>query len=327
LSGLFFFQSRDSSAILFRALKGVSRIATRVKLHADSTPAADTAQRPTPAHQVAIGAPEAAYEILSAIPATRLDSPISSMYLELTGTNVRLLGSMHLFPASSPRMPAWVAQAFDWSEILVFESDAPAILPLLKREPGTSLEQDLPADVWRRLDPTWPSAGPLAPLSELRPWAALMVAPTLCQRVVEGVEPRMLREATAQAKPYRYLETAAEVAASLESIPLSAVCTGLELLLADLTEPQRMLDRMQEAWLRRDTEAVYRIAAESPMFRLPGIRSALLDGRNRAWAPHVRRALDSKERTLVVVGALHLAGEGSLIECLGHPVKPVSIAV
>ncbi|MGA7777761.1 MAG: TraB/GumN family protein [Paraburkholderia sp.] len=247
------------------------------------------------------------------------------MYLQLIGTNVRLLGSMHLFPASSPRMPDWVSQAFDWSETLVFESDALAILPFLKRESGTSLEHDLPVDVWRRLDPSWPSAGPLAPLSELRPWAALMVAPTLCQRVVEGVEPRMLREAAAQSKPHRYLETGAEVAASLESIPLATVSTGLELLLADLTEPQRTLDHMQEAWLRRDTEAVYRIAAQSPMFSLPGIRSALLDGRNRAWAPHIRRALGSQERTLVVVGALHLAGEGSLVECLGHPVEPVSL--
>jgi hypothetical protein len=273
-----------------------------------------------------IGAREAAYEILSAIPATLFDSPFSSMYLQLTGTNVRLLGSMHLFPASSPRMPVWVSQAFDWSETLVFESDALAILPFLKRNAGASLEHELPVDVWRRLDASWPSSGPLAPLSELQPWAALMVAPTLCQRVVEGVEPRMLRAAAAQSKPYRYLETAAEVAASLESIPLATVCAGLELLLADLTEPQRTLDRMQDAWLRRDTEAVYRIAAESPMFSLPGIRSALLDGRNRAWAPHVRSVLDSRQLTLVVVGALHLAGEGSLTECLGHPVEPVQLA-
>jgi uncharacterized protein YbaP (TraB family) len=246
------------------------------------------------------------------------------MYFQFSGTNVRLLGSMHLFPASNPRMPVWVSQAFDWSEALIFESDALAILPFLKREPGTSLEQDLPVEVWRRLDASWPSVGPLAPLSELRPWAALMVAPTLCQRVVEGVEPRMLRAAAAQSKPYHYLETAAEVAATLETIPLAATRAGLELLLADLTEPQRTLERMQEAWLRRDTEAIYRIATESPMFSLPGIRSALLEERNRAWVPHIHSALDSPQRTLVVVGALHLSGEGSLIECMGHRVEPVA---
>ena len=116
------------------------------------------------------------------------------MYFQFTDTHVRLLGSMHLFSASSPRTPAWVVQAFDWAEALVFESDAQAILPFLKREGGQSLEHALPQEVWRRLDASWPSAGVLAPLGELRPWAAMMAAPTLCQRVVEGVEPRMRSE-------------------------------------------------------------------------------------------------------------------------------------
>jgi uncharacterized protein len=275
--------------------------------------------------QATVSARQAAYEILSAIPGTSLDNRSSLMYLQLSGTNVRLLGSMHLFPASSPRMPVWVSQAFEWAETLAFESDPQEILPFLKRVAGTSLEQELPVEVWRRLDASWPSAGPLAPLSELRPWAALMVAPTLCQRVVEGVEPRMLRAAAAQSKPHRYLETAAEIAASLESISLAAVTAGLELLLADLSEPQRTLDRMHDAWLQRDLEAIYRIAAESPMFSLPGIRCALLEGRNRTWAPNIRGVLDSRKRTLVVVGALHLFGEGSVIECLGHRAEPVAL--
>ncbi|MGF7132454.1 uncharacterized protein YbaP (TraB family) [Paraburkholderia sp. EB58] len=247
------------------------------------------------------------------------------MYLQLTGTQVRLLGSMHLFPAASPRVPAWVSQAFDWAETLVFESDAQSILPFLKRGGGPSLEHMLPPEVWRRLDASWPTAGVLAPLSELRPWAAMMVAPTLCQRVVEGVEPRMLREAAAQAKPYRFLETAEEVVTSLESIPLPAICTGLELLLADLTEPQRTLERMQAAWLRRDLQAIYDVAAESPMFNLPGIRSAILDARNRAWTPRVREALDNPARTLVVVGALHLCGPDNLVERLQHPVEHIAV--
>jgi uncharacterized protein YbaP (TraB family) len=248
------------------------------------------------------------------------------MYFQLPGTQVRLLGSMHLFSAANPRMPVWVSQAFDWAETLVFESDAQSILPFLKREGGQSLEHVLPPDVWRRLDASWPSAGALAPLGELRPWAAMMVAPTLCQRAVEGVEPRMLREAAAQAKPYRFLETAKEVVASLEAIPLSAICTGLKLLLADLTEPQRTLERMQAAWLQRDLQGVYDVATESPMFSLPGVRSAILDARNRAWALRVQEALETPMRTLVVVGALHLCGPDNLIERLQHAVEPIALA-
>ncbi|RDK01264.1 TraB/GumN family protein [Paraburkholderia lacunae] len=247
------------------------------------------------------------------------------MYLQLTGTNVRLLGSMHLFPATNRRTPPWIAEAYDWAEELVFESDPPTILPFLKAHWRSSADQLRPllcADAWNQLQAVWPVDGPLAPLADLRPWAALIVAPTLFQQVVEGVEPRMLRSAIAQGKPYRYLETAEEVAASLESIPLEAVSAALGLLISDLKEPQRTLERMHAAWLHGDLQAVHEIAVESPMFNLPGIRHAILDARNHAWAERVTAMLGRPERTLVVVGALHLCGPGNLIERLARPVEP-----
>ncbi|CAB3805268.1 hypothetical protein LMG28614_06169 [Paraburkholderia ultramafica] len=249
------------------------------------------------------------------------------MYLQLTGTNVRLLGSMHLFPATSRRTPPWVAEAYEWAEALVFESDPPAILPFLKTDAqrgAVQLQPFLSADAWAQLRALWPVEGPLAPLDELRPWAALIVAPTLLQQAVEGVEPRMLRSASAQAKPYRYLETAQDVAAALESIPLEAVGAALGLLMADHDEPQRTLERMHAAWLEGDLQAVQQIAVESPMFNLPGIRHAVLDARNRAWAARLQELPEQRERTLVVVGALHLCGPGNLIECLARPVEVVS---
>jgi uncharacterized protein YbaP (TraB family) len=252
------------------------------------------------------------------------------MYLQLTGTRTRLLGSMHLFPATSRRTPPWVADAFDWCDALVFESDPASILPFLKApdasevSKGVALQTLLHAGTWRELQAAWPDSGPVAPLADLRPWAAMIVAPTLFQQVVEGVEPRMLRSAAAQAKPVRYLETAQQVAASLESIPLQAIAAALDLLVADLAEPQRTLERMHAAWLHGDLQAVRQIADESPMFNLPGLRDAILDVRNRAWAARVKERLSDPERTLIVVGALHLSGEGSLIECLGLPVEPVT---
>lgn len=249
------------------------------------------------------------------------------MYLQLTGTNVRLLGSMHLFPADRPDLPDWVASAYEWAESLVFESDALGILPFLRVPQGSprspSAKEALPMRTWERLHAAWPSAGPLAPLAELHPWAALIVAPTLYQRATGGVEPHLLAAAMKQGRLHRFLETAADIVASLESIPLASVEAALDLLLADLTEPQRTLEQMHAAWLRRDLRAVYAVAAASPMFGLPGIRDAILDARNRAWAPHVSALMDNPQRTLVVVGALHLCGADNLIERLGASVEDV----
>ncbi|MCC8394956.1 TraB/GumN family protein [Paraburkholderia sp. MMS20-SJTR3] len=252
------------------------------------------------------------------------------MYLQLTGTNVRLLGSMHLFPATSRRTPPWIAEAYDWADALVFESDPATILPFLRADAqsgslrsAAQLQPLLRDDVWTQLQSLWPASSALAPLDALRPWAALIVAPTLLQHAVEGVEPRLMRSASAQGKPLRFLETGRDVAAALESISLEVIAAALELLMADLGEPQRTLERMHAAWLDGDLPALQRIAVESPMFNLPGLRHALLDIRNRAWAARLRASLDTDERTLVVVGALHLCGPGNLLDCLARPVEAV----
>ncbi|MGF6954919.1 TraB/GumN family protein [Paraburkholderia youngii] len=248
------------------------------------------------------------------------------MYFHLTGTQVRLLGSMHLFPATSRRTPPWIADAYDWAETLVFESDPATILPFLKADARPAAAQLRPLmrdEAWTQLHVLWPTDGLLAPLETPRPWAALIVAPTLLQQVVEGVEPRMLRSAIAQAKPYRYLESAQDVAVTLESIPLEAIAAALDMLMADRGEPQRTLERMHAAWLDGDLQAIQQIAVESPMFNLPGIRQAILDVRNRAWAARLNELLDVRERTLVVVGALHLCGPDNLLDCLARPLQAV----
>jgi uncharacterized protein len=246
------------------------------------------------------------------------------MYLQLAGTNVRLLGSMHLFPATSRRTPPWVAQAYDWADALMFESDPPAILPLLRDDSPQGASQLQPcvrADTWQQLQALWPAEGPLAPFTALRPWAALLIAPTLFQQVVEGVEPRLMRSALAQSRPFDYLETADDIVAALESIPLAVLGAALDLLIADRDEPQRTLERMHAAWLQGDLDAVQQVAVASPMFNLPGMREAILDRRNRAWAARLAQQIGRPERTLVVVGALHLCGPGNLLECMAYPVE------
>jgi uncharacterized protein YbaP (TraB family) len=248
------------------------------------------------------------------------------MYFQLPGTNVRLLGSMHLFPATSRRTPPWLADAYDWADALVFESDPATILPLLRADAqagAARLRALMRAQTWSQLQALWPLEGPLAPLEALHPWAALIVAPTLLQQAVEGVEPRMMRSANAQAKPYRYLETARDVADALGALALDTVAAALELLMADRAEPQRTLERMHAAWLEGDLQEIERIAVEAPMFDLPGMRDAILTVRNRAWATQLGGFLGTHERTLVVVGALHLCGPGNLLDCLEQPVQSV----
>ena len=58
----------------------------------------------------------------------------------------------------------------------------------------------------------------------------------------------------------------------------------------------------------------------------PGLYDTLVLTRNRSWVPALERMLADGQRHLVVVGALHLVGDDSVIElsrARGHAVERV----
>jgi uncharacterized protein len=245
------------------------------------------------------------------------------MFFQVPGTNVRLLGSLHNFPESKPELPTWVSTAYEWADAIVFEADLPTVLPHFKSRSRTSLRTRLTPEVWVTLKSIWPSTGPLAPLREINPWAALLLAPAFCQQITTGVDPQLLQWATEEAKPTSFLETAQEFAHALASVPMEEVRSGLELFASDLSAPQRMLEELHAAWIVEDLAGVYSVASKSPSFAFPGLRSAVLETRNRAWMPAMKAILRSARPTLVVVGALHLYGPANLVECLGLQVERI----
>ena len=243
------------------------------------------------------------------------------MYWQFPGTNVRILGSMHLLPAYNSGLPSWATQAFEWAEALVFESDPPTILPLLRSPTPIALRSEVSPVTWEKLSDLWPTSGPLPPLDTVRPWAALLMSTVFSQRTAQGVEGLFMGWASEQFKPVEFLETAEQVAAAFDSAPASEVREALERLASDLSAPQRSHEAMYVAWLRGDLPALYSIAKASPLFQFAGLRAAVLERRNREWAPTLVRLMHAPRRTLIAVGALHLYGSGNAIEYSGQSVQ------
>lgn len=243
------------------------------------------------------------------------------MYWQFSDTNVRLLGSMHLLPAHNSGLPSWAIRAFEWAEVLVFESDPPTILPLLPAATPANLQYELTPTAWEALRGLWPTSGPLPRIETVRPWAALLLSSAFAQRTEQGIESQFMQWASQQSKPVHFLETAEDVAAALDSAPAREIHQALELLASDLSAPQRSLEAMYEAWLHGDLPALYAIASQSPMFHFSGLRSAVLERRNRAWVSALNRIMGSPQRTLIAVGALHLYGAGNVIEYSGRNVQ------
>jgi hypothetical protein len=205
------------------------------------------------------------------------------VYFKVDGSEVRLAGSMPMFPEGFSEMPGWVSDAYDWCECLYTETDRSKLpwhpkFPELYAE-GTSL------------------------LLRLLPHT-------------QGVDVQLLERAEQEKKSTGWLESAEDLERHLGSISTDVWMERLEFLKSNAEFVRARILDQHKAWLSRDLPECARIACQLHTLRWPPVREALIDARNLAWMPKIVRATQSKRRTLIVVNAVHLHGKNGLLELI-----------
>jgi uncharacterized protein YbaP (TraB family) len=143
--------------------------------------------------------------------------------------------------------------------------------------------------------------------------------------MVDGVEPQLAARAHAESKPIHYLETMTEFADRADSASPSDYAEAFSRVFGGLEGIQKALREMYGTWLTRSVENVEALLPRT-LLGIPIVMKLILDDRNVTWLPRIVRALDTRRRTLIVVGAAHLprsTGLLSLLKCKGHEVKLV----
>lgn len=247
------------------------------------------------------------------------------MYFEIPGTKVRVMGSMHMVPASNPVIPIWALQAYDWCEELVFESDPQGIFSELHPTPGVALQKQLSPAAWAALGRIWPPPPHFPSPQAVQPWAVWLFANAFQSRPADGIEPIFLKRAAEAPKVVHFLETPKQLASALDTAPIIEVIQAIEDLANDLSAPQRSLLDMYSAWVQLDLASLYKVAERSPSFHFPGMNRAAFQLRNESWVQPFQKHLLSSKRTLVAVGALHLYGPNNVFDCLG--INPHHVAM
>ena len=242
------------------------------------------------------------------------------MYFEIPGSHLRVLGAMHMVPAGTVAAPSWALAAYDWCEALVHEHSKDDAAWMVRAD--RPLSSVLGADTWRAIEAAVASDRRRAILDGLRPWAAAMHLTVWAQQLELGIESGFLRRCATDGKPLDVLESVGDLRAAFDSTPLPEVEKVIAACLLDMPKAQDRLLRLHAAWLARDREAMYAIAADSPIGASAAMWEAGLARRNRIWGLKLQELLPTRQRTLVVVGALHLCGPGNLEECLGVALRP-----
>ena len=246
------------------------------------------------------------------------------------GGELLLLGSVHLLRPEDYPLPANVTAAYEEADRLVMELDESDLDPmevqmLLLRvgrlEEGRTLADVMGSRDYRKATEYAQALGyPLEPLGPLKPWLAAITlmnlhTVSLGYSAELGLEQHLTGLARRDGKPIAALET---IEFQLELFDGLPEATQSSLLLQTLEEASMMDDQLGKligAWRRGDSAALDRELTRS-FDDYPEVYRRLVTDRNRDWTRQLEKLAADDGVTLVVVGALHLVGENSLIRML-----------
>jgi uncharacterized protein YbaP (TraB family) len=254
------------------------------------------------------------------------------------GGDVTLLGSMHVLRPSDHPLPPSIDELIERAEQIAMELDLDdvdaaaqqrTILSTAMLPQGTVLRDVVDADVYGLVEENAEALGvDLKLLERFEPW---FLAITLLDQGMRklgfagesGLEQYVLGRSRNAGKEIVGLETLEFQLGIFDSLPAAQQQAMLEQTLAELDEAATALDAMVAAWRAGELET---LSAEllDDFAGFPGLYETLVTKRNDAWVPALERMLADGRRHLVVVGALHLVGPGSVIELLdgrGHDVE------
>ncbi len=245
---------------------------------------------------------------------------------------VYLLGSIHVLREGDAALSEVAERAYQDAERLVMEidlddpgeADPMAMLEVVQRlallPEGQSLRGVLGSD-YASLSRRAQQAGlDLALLDRFAPW---LVATTLLQLELAkrgfsaelGIEQVLARRAAADDKPIQGLETTAQQLELLAGMPMPMQKRFLVMTLDESAELDREIGELVRAWKTGDTEALAGLLSDE-FDEFPDLYRRLTVDRNRAWVGRLADLLDDRDDYLVVVGALHLVGDDSVVDLL-----------
>ena len=243
---------------------------------------------------------------------------------------VYLAGSIHMLPANDAELPPGFARAYAESSKLVMELDLARFDPMEALAwmtdhgtlpAGTTLRGVLGEPRYGRVSAAAASLGmPMTGLDSLAPWVVGIEITDLAYEhegfdPEQGVEEQLVRRAQADRKPTAGLETLPEELGSLSSLSSADQVRMLDQTVGELKDLKSEMGEVTSAW--RNGDAARLAALLSIEYRaFPSLYRPLVTDRNRRWIPQVEELLRSSDNSLVVVGALHLVGEGGLLELL-----------
>ncbi len=242
---------------------------------------------------------------------------------------VYLVGSFHLLRKKDQPLPEPLHRAYAdseqvWCEIAPGEMEKPEnamkMMAAGALPPDKSLSDVISAETYELVrgwegDPTMKIA-----FQRMQPWVVAMTIMLLEYQKL-GIDPQYGIEKTFEAlakkdaKGTGGFETVEQQMGLFTGLTPKQQDEMLAQTFEELAEAKKTITDMIASWRKGDDTAVAKQMNES-FDKYPDMKKALLDDRNAAWIPQIEKLMESGKKTMVIVGAGHLCGEGSVVDLL-----------
>lgn len=253
--------------------------------------------------------------------------------VESEGSTVHLLGSMHYAAKDFYPLAGKIEEAFGKADYLVVEVDIADIDPMEMQQQvlqkgmypaGDNIEGHVSPETYRTLkEYLKKNRLPLGHCKTMKPWLLSLSLSSMKLTKMGitpeyGIDMHFITSAKEKGKKILELETFAGQLDMLADLGDEEQDCYLRSTLADLENVESDMKKIIRAWKTGDSEEmakmVFKSLADTP--ELAGVYEKLFFRRNREMAAKIEEFLKSGKTYFVVVGAGHLAGEGSIVELL-----------
>jgi uncharacterized protein YbaP (TraB family) len=245
---------------------------------------------------------------------------------------VYLAGSVHLLKADDAALPAGFERAYSGSRALVMELNLDDLDPsagaawLMEHgmlPEGVELRRRIGEARYQRLVSESGRLGlPMEMLDHFQPWVIglellEMQYTQLGFQPDQGVEQQLDHRARADGKPVSGLETLSEQLSVLGSLSDDDQVRFLDMIVSEMNDVGGETQSVISAWRTGDARRLAQLLGDEYK-SFPALYRSLVTDRNRHWLPRIEQLLGERQDYFVVVGALHLVGDGGLLELLAH---------
>jgi len=256
--------------------------------------------------------------------------PLPLWQLEGTDNRIMLMGSVHFLRASDYPLPAGLEAAYQAADTLVMEIDMDDLDPAEAQSlmtsmglvgDGKSLRDAVGAASYAEASALAAELGvPLMLFDQFKPWfAALSITQLRMMQLgfdpAWGIETQLTARAAEDRKPIAGLETLEEQLGFMDRLDNDAQRKFLLQSLEDAGEVEGEVRTIITAWRDGDTDTLNQLLLDG-LEETPELFEALLKQRNRNWVPQIIDLTQQPGDYLIVVGAMHLVGEASVLRML-----------